>query len=137
MVATGSFNLTVISRKDSSAVFPAGVSVYKSDFSNEDLQSAFKGQDVVISALGATGFGEQKKLVDAAIGAGVKRFIPSEFSSSSQDAEIIRLLPLFGQKSELIDYLKTKQSSGLSWTGVATSLLFDWVSHNSEFSLCE
>ncbi|KAM0257006.1 hypothetical protein ACHAQJ_004599 [Trichoderma viride] len=126
LVADGSFNITVLSRIDSSAVFPSGVSVYKSDFSDADLRFAFKGQDVVISTLGATGFGEQKKLVDAAVGAGVKRFLPSEFSSNSQDTAVLQLLPLFGQKSELIEYLKAKQSTGLSWTGVASSLLFDW-----------
>ncbi|KAK6448823.1 hypothetical protein FP744_10005073 [Trichoderma asperellum] len=126
LIADGSFNITVISRKDSSATFPSSVTVYKSDFSEADLQAAFKGQDAVISALGATGFGEQKKLVDSAISAGVKRFLPSEFSSSSQDAAVLQLLPLFGQKSELIEYLKSKESAGFSWTGVASSILFDW-----------
>lgn len=128
MVADGSFNIVVISRKDSNATFPAKVTVYKSDFSEGDLETAFKGQDAVISALGATGFSEQKKLVDAAIRAGVKRFIPSEFSASSQNAAVLQLLPLFGQKAELIEYLKAKQSVDFSWTGIATSLLFDWVS---------
>ncbi|KAL7944846.1 NAD(P)-binding protein [Trichoderma barbatum] len=126
LIAAGGFDITVLSRKDSSATFPPGVTVYKSDFSDTDLQSAFKGQDAVISALGAAGFGEQKKLVDAAIGAGVNRFLPSEFSSSSQDAAVLQLLLLFVQKSEMIKYLKAKQSAHFSWTGVATSLLFDW-----------
>jgi hypothetical protein len=129
LIADGSFNINVISRKDSSAVFSPNVTVYKSDFSEGDLEIAFKGQDAVISALGAAGFGEQKKLVDAAIKAGVKRFLPSEFSASSQDAAVLQLLPLFGQKAELIEYLKSKQSADFSWTGVATSLLFDWVSN--------
>ncbi|UKZ75616.1 hypothetical protein TrVFT333_003304 [Trichoderma virens FT-333] len=126
LISAGGFNITVISRKDSSATFPSGVAVFKSDFSDSDLQSAFKGQDAVISALGATNFGKQKKLIDAAIDAGVKRFLPSEFSSSSQDTAVLQLLPLFSQKSDIIEYLKTKESAGFSWTGVATSLLFDW-----------
>ncbi|KAK4071760.1 uncharacterized protein Triagg1_5998 [Trichoderma aggressivum f. europaeum] len=130
LIAAGGFNITALSRGDNPATFPPDISVYKSDFSNSDLQSAFKDQDVVISAIGATGFGEQKKLVDAAIGAGVKRFLPSEFSSSSQDSAVLQLLPLFSQKSEMIEYLKTKQSPGFSWTGVATSLLFDWGLRN-------
>lgn len=135
MIADGSFNIVVISRKDSSATFPSQVTVYKSDFSGGDLETAFKGQDAVISALGATGFGEQKKLVDAAIRAGVKRFIPSEFSASSQNAAVLQLLPLFGQKAELIEYLRAKQSADFSWTGIATSLLFDWVSIYQKVSM--
>jgi hypothetical protein len=109
-------------------VFPEGIAVQKSDFSDADLEAVFKGKDAVISALGATGFSEQQKLVDAAIRAGVKRFIPSEFSANSQNDAVIQLLPLFGQKKGLIDYLKSKEADGLTWTGIATSGLLDWVS---------
>lgn len=118
----------MISRKESEAVFPPGVAVLKTDFSDSTLRTAFQGQDAVISAVGATGFNEQKALVDAAIYAGVKRFIPSEFSANSQSEAVLQLLPLFGQKNDVIKYLKSKESSDLTWTGIATSGLFDWVS---------
>lgn len=83
---------------------------------------------MLISAVGGTAFTEQKKFIDAAIEAGVKRFIPSEFSTSSEDDAVIQLLPLFQQKRDIIDYLKEKEEAGLTWTGIATSGLFDWVS---------
>jgi hypothetical protein len=57
----------------------------------------------------------------------VKRFIPSEFSSNTLSDTIIQLVPLFEQKRVVLDYLKSKESEGLTWTGIATSLLFDWV----------
>jgi hypothetical protein len=79
--------------------------------------------------VGATAFADQKKFVDASIRASVKRFIPSEFSASSQDKAVVGLLPLFGQKTEMIEYLRSKESTGLTWTGIAASCLFDWVSH--------
>ncbi|KAJ5831691.1 hypothetical protein N7474_000002 [Penicillium riverlandense] len=126
LVTSAQFTITVISRKESEATFPSDVVVHKTDFSGAGLEAALKGQDAVISVVGAAGFGEQKKIVDAAIRAGVKRFIPSEFSASSQNEAVLHLLPLFGQKKELVEYLKTKESGGLSWTGIATSLLFDW-----------
>ncbi|KAK5989578.1 Isoflavone reductase-like-like protein [Cladobotryum mycophilum] len=126
LVAVGVFNITVLSRKESSATFSGNILVHKSDFSDADLDTAFRGQDAIISTLGATGLGDQKRVVDAALRAGVKRFLPSEFSSSSQDTVVLELLPLFRQKSDLIEYLQTKESAGLSWTGVASSLLFDW-----------
>lgn len=116
----------MLSRKESKANFPAGVTVYKSDFSDTDLDAALKNQDAVISALGAGGFQEQKKIVDAAIRAGVKRFIPSEFSASSQTDAVLELLPFFAPKAELVEYLKGKEGD-LSWTGIAAGLLFDWV----------
>ncbi|KAB8260635.1 hypothetical protein BDV32DRAFT_158704 [Aspergillus pseudonomiae] len=130
LIASSSFNITVLSRKESKASFPAGITVHKSDFSDADLEAAFKGQDAVISAVGATAFGEQKKVVDAAIRSGVLRFIPSEFSSNSQNEAVLKLAPFFGQKKELIEYLKTKQSDGLSWTAIATSGLLDWGLEN-------
>ncbi|KAJ5477207.1 hypothetical protein N7539_007351 [Penicillium diatomitis] len=126
LLATGDFSITVLSRKDSAASFPDGVAVRKTDFSESELETIFKGQEVVISALGATGFGEQKKLIDAALRSGVHRFIPSEFSASSQNEAIVQLLPLFGAKKEVIEYLKASESAGLTWTGIATGLLFDW-----------
>ncbi|GLI76808.1 hypothetical protein PoHVEF18_005086 [Penicillium ochrochloron] len=130
LVASSSFTITVVSRKESKVVFPEGIAVHKSDFSDADLEAVFKGKDAVISALGASGFSEQQKLVDAAIRAGVRRFIPSEFSANSQNDAVIQLLPLFGQKRGLIDYLKSKVADGLTWTGIATSGLLDWGLEN-------
>ncbi|OOQ81561.1 NmrA-like family protein [Penicillium brasilianum] len=130
LVVSSDFDITVVLRKESKAVFPSGVAVHKSDFSVADLEAVFKGKDAVISALGATAFGEQKKLVDAAISAGVKKFVPSEFSASSQNDTVIQLLPLFEQKKELIEYLKTKEADGFNWTGIATSGLLDWGLEN-------
>ncbi|PYH95499.1 NmrA-like family protein [Aspergillus ellipticus CBS 707.79] len=121
------FALTVLSRQESSdKPFPAGITVQKTDFSPASLEKILQGQDVVISAVGATAFTEQKKFIDAAIRGGVKRFFPSEFSASSQDEAVLRLLPLFRQKADIIEYLKSKEGEGLSWTGIATSGLFDW-----------
>ncbi|PKX88880.1 aromatic alcohol reductase [Aspergillus novofumigatus IBT 16806] len=120
LVDSSQFNITP-------AVFPDSVNVWKTDYSKSDLEAAFNGQDVVISALGALGFAEQRKLVDAAVQSGVKRLLPSEFSCNSQDEAVVELLPLFQQKADIIQYLKSKESTGLTWTGVVSSLLFDWV----------
>jgi uncharacterized protein YbjT (DUF2867 family) len=111
------------------------VTVFKTEISEEGLEAAFKGQDAVISAVGATGFDQQKKFVDAALRAGVKRFIPSEFSANSQNEAVLQLLPLFAHKKELIEYLRSKEAEGLTWTGIATSGLFDWVSNSSGFEV--
>lgn len=119
--------VTVLSRTSSEATFPADVTVHKTDFSDADLELAFKGQDAVISLVGATAFGEQIKFIDAAIRAGVKRFIPSEFSANTLSDAVRQLLPLWEQKKAILDYLKSKESDGFTWTGIATALLFDWV----------
>ncbi|RGP74770.1 hypothetical protein FSPOR_1349 [Fusarium sporotrichioides] len=126
LTSTSTFNVTVLSRKESKATYPENVTVRTTDFSLDDLSEALKGQDVVISALGVEGFDQQQKLVDASVRAGIKRFLPSEFSSSSEDPVVLELFPLFEVKKNLIEYLKSKEKHGLSWTGLATGLLFDW-----------
>ncbi|OQD87075.1 hypothetical protein PENANT_c006G01804 [Penicillium antarcticum] len=86
-----------------------------------DLESALKGQDVVFSALGATGFHDQKKFIDASIRAGVKRFIPPEFSSNTYSDAFIQLVPLVQQKTVVLEYLSSKESEGLTWTDITRS----------------
>jgi hypothetical protein len=121
----------VLSRSSSSATFPAGFTIHKSDFSEQDLVSAFKGQDAVISVVGLGGFTEQKKFIDAAVSAGVKRFIPSEFSANTLSPAVLQLLPVFEQKKEVLEYLRTKEASGLTWTAIWTALFFDLVGNHT------
>lgn len=57
----------------------------------------------------------------------VKRFLPSEFSSNTLSDTVQELVPVFQSKKEVLDYLKSKEIEGMSWTGIASGLLFDWV----------
>ena len=93
--------------------------------------AAFKGQDAVVSVVGLAGFGDQKKSIDAAVSAGMKTFIPPEFSSNTLSPAVLQLLPVFGQKNEVQEYLKTKEASGLTWTAIWTALLFNWVRNHA------
>lgn len=101
--------------------------VHKTDFSESSLLSAFKGQYAIVSAAGAGGFLDQKKIMDMAIKAGVERFLPSEFSSNTLSDTVQELVPVFQGKKEVLDYLKSKEIEGMSWTGIASGLLFDCV----------
>lgn len=76
-------DITVLSREGSSATFPKEAKVIKSDFSKESLFQALKGQDAVVSMLPIIALGEQAKVAEAAVKAGVKKFIPSEYGSDS------------------------------------------------------
>jgi hypothetical protein len=100
----------------------------ESDFSLTSLVSIFRGQDAVISVIGGSGLGDQKLHVDAAVEAGVKRFMPSEFSTEDNSEAAQQLLPFFKTKTDLLDYLKEKEKEGLSWTALVCGPLLDWVS---------
>ncbi|KAF2655306.1 NAD(P)-binding protein [Lophiostoma macrostomum CBS 122681] len=121
-----SFNTTVLSREGSSSTFPEGVKVIHADYDSIDsLKSAFKGQDAVISLVGGSALGDQNKLIDAAIAAGAKRFIPSEFGSDTVSATLREIVPVFNAKYATVEYLNSKESS-ISWTSVITGAFFDW-----------
>lgn len=119
--------VSVLSRPSSTATFPPEVNVIKSSYEPSELVPALKGQDAVISLVGAAAFDEQQKLIDAAIAAGVKRFVPSEFGSNTADQKAREFVPIFGTKKEVVDYLVGKEGE-ISWTGVITGPFFDWVS---------
>lgn len=122
-----SFEITVLTRSSQSAKFPADITVVKTLYTESELVEIFKGHDAVISTVGATGFSDQKSAIDAAIKAGVKRYIPSELSTNTLSDAVRELLPLFEAKKAVLEYLKEKESTGLTWTGMSVGPLLDWV----------
>ncbi|KAH7116781.1 isoflavone reductase family protein-like protein CipA [Dendryphion nanum] len=121
-----SFNTTVLSRESSNSTFPSGVKVIRANYDSVDsLKAAFQGQDAVLSIVGGTALGDQNKLIDAAIAAGVKRFLPSEYGSNTVNERLLELVPVFHAKKGTVDYLKSKESE-ISWTSVITGPFFDW-----------
>jgi hypothetical protein len=37
------------------------------------------------------------------------------------------MVPFFSQKKEVVDYLRTKEQDGMSWTAFVNGPFFDWV----------
>ncbi|KZF22473.1 NAD(P)-binding protein [Xylona heveae TC161] len=121
-----SFNISVLSRASSAATFPPYVTVHKTEYSHSSLVKTLRGQDAVVSTVGGIALSDQKKIIDAAIEAGVKRFIPSEFGSNIWDKKTLELVPVFGKKKDVVEYLRSKESDGLTWTDIITGPFFDW-----------
>ncbi|KAL8727693.1 MAG: hypothetical protein Q9166_005866 [cf. Caloplaca sp. 2 TL-2023] len=122
------FNVTALTRKGSSATFPSDVKVQNvdDDYPYDQVLAAFKGQEAVINLLPPVSVEQHNSIADAAAEAGIKRIIPSEFGSDTSNPKIVELIPLFGGKAAITEYLKTKESSGLSWTAVINGAFFDW-----------
>jgi hypothetical protein len=129
LVKSSKFNVAVLTRLSSTNQYPADIRTIISDYSHASLVNAFKGQDAVISVLGAGGLGDESKVVDAAVAAGVKRFIPSQFGSNTQNQKACELLPILGGKTSVIEHLKKQEVHGMSWTGITAGLAFDWVGY--------
>ena len=69
------------------------------------MVEAFRGKDAIVLTTGHGLGGKEVAIVDAAIQAGVKRFIPSESGSNSQN--------------------QSRESAGMTWTAIATGIFLD------------
>ncbi|KAF5244797.1 hypothetical protein FANTH_7621 [Fusarium anthophilum] len=128
LLAAG-FHVTALARESSSATFPPGVDVKRVDYDSvESLESALQGQDAVVSAVTPTLLSKQVQIIDAAIAAGVQRFIPSEYGINTRTVDHPGLKTMVAPKIQIVDYLieKSKGTPSFSWTGLATGLFFDW-----------
>ncbi|KAK7431859.1 hypothetical protein QQZ08_001477 [Neonectria magnoliae] len=131
-VESGKFNIRVLKRAGSGSSFPEGTDVVEVDYSSvESLKSALKGQDAVISTLTTLAIDSQLTFIDAAIAAGVQRFIPSEFGSNL-DVPSVRSLPVFTQKVKIQDVLIEKsKSTSLSYSFIYNAAFLDWGLQNN------
>ncbi|KAL9619150.1 MAG: hypothetical protein Q9160_006240 [Pyrenula sp. 1 TL-2023] len=127
-----SFTVTVFTRNRNSVKdLPSGVSVAEVDYHSYDsLLHALQGQDAVVSTVNNEAVLDQKQMIDAAISAGVKRFIPADFGALSTDPKG-QSLPVHHSMVQIQQYLADKaRSSSLEYTVFATGgfldLLLTW-----------
>jgi hypothetical protein len=135
LLAAG-FSVTAITRSASTSPtpkFPDGLPVKKVDYTSfDELKAAFANQDAVVSTVGSLAVPRQKTAIDAAVAAGVKRFIPSEFGINTRKVRGTPIGVVLAGKIDVVDYLeevvaKGGEGGGFSWTGLSTGLFFDWV----------
>ncbi|KAI1099215.1 NmrA-like family protein [Jackrogersella minutella] len=124
--ADGTFEITVVSRKSSSTSIK-GVNVLKLEdsFPQDELENAFAGKDAVVMTTNFQVFGQEDKFINAAVKAGVKRFIPSEFGSNTRNLNTLTMFPMMGAKARVISELKAKEANGLSWTALCVGMFLD------------
>ncbi|KAL8397278.1 hypothetical protein RB594_004119 [Gaeumannomyces avenae] len=126
LLAEGIHTVTVITRPDSSATFPAGVArVERGSYSDaEFLAGALAGQDALVLLLGFTSMEQQEPLIRAAARAGVKVVLPTEFGSDTEPTPLLEQIPLLQAKKrprDLIEFL------GMTWIAVVTN---PWLEYN-------
>ncbi|MCJ1421364.1 hypothetical protein MMC32_007727 [Xylographa parallela] len=122
------FNVTVITRHNSTATFSEGTKVVKvSDgYLDEEMVEAFKGQDAVVLSLGFEAEHRHSALVHASIKAGVKRLIASGYGANDSNAAVQRMFPIAARLGPMITELKSLERPGWSWTTICCGLFFDF-----------
>jgi hypothetical protein len=121
------FNITVVSRHTSKATFEPSIKIVKvsDSYPKEELLPIFEGQDAVVVSIRHAANELQIGMIDAAVDAGIKRFIPSDYGSVAENPEATALDPRKGDCENVVEYLRSKESYGLTWTAVITGLFFD------------
>lgn len=100
---------------------------HKSDFSPASLKSAFAGQDLVISTTAGGDSDQQIGIIDAAIAAGVRRFVPHEFGHDTLNKGISKRILKCAGRAKVIEHLRTASTNtaDFEWVGVATGYTLD------------
>ncbi|KAI8964568.1 NAD(P)-binding protein [Daldinia sp. FL1419] len=99
------------------------------DFNSvESLTAALVGAQIVVSCVALSAMGDQDPLIDAAVTAGVMRFIPAEFGMDSANPLCMQLPIVCETKVKTQRRLKEKSKStpGFTYTAIATGLFLDW-----------
>ena len=128
IVKSGKFNVTAVTRASSSATFPSNVTVKKADMESVDsVKAVFEGQDAVVSTVGMMAISAQSVLIDAAVAAGVKRFLPSDFGCDLANPKGAAM-PIFKQKLEIHKALREAAAAhpSFSYSLVCNNAFLDW-----------
>jgi len=123
------FEVTVLLRNNSTSSTPDGVHVVRLDYTDKPaLIAAVRGHDVVLSVLGRAAQIENLEvtLLEAAVAAGVPRFIPSGFGGDVLHPTAVELQGVFAYKSGLLKLLKEKYRDQITYTDIITGVFLDW-----------
>lgn len=128
LLSAKTFTVTILSRASSKSKYPADIKITRTsdDPDVEELVPLLQGQDAVIVIFGGTIGDLQIRLADAAVQAGVKRFIPADFGSCDSSSEkALSLMPLYRTKQKVRKHLQ-KLESKLGWTSLVCGHFFDY-----------
>lgn len=123
---TGRFNLTAITRPDSSSELPNGINVVKASNDDHDaLVAALRGQDVLLITLSVlVPAGTEGKLIRAAAEAGVPWVLPNDWGCDTTVEEAVNDIPGMSKTPQSRkDIAATGVSSYLS---VTTGFWYEW-----------
>jgi NAD(P)-dependent dehydrogenase (short-subunit alcohol dehydrogenase family) len=135
LLAAG-FSVTVLSRNASRAAetVDSRVRVIEVDFSSLDLLvPALENIDGLVCTLGGGGIECQSTLVDAAVKAGVKRFIPSEFGNVTTCKDLENIPPYADMWKLKAKLRRHAEASELTWTVLAVGAFLDFVMKMDHF----
>ena len=121
------FTVSVLQRASSKAKIHRTVHLITvtDSYPEEELKAAFKGQDVIINCITSLDVSEQYRFIDAAIEAGVRRYVPSEYGLDNLKPEAQALNMVFRDKGKVQEYLRSK-TDVIEWMSVSCGMWIKW-----------
>jgi NmrA-like family len=125
-----SFNVTIITRASSLSTFEPhqnqNVIKIPDSYPEPELILALKKHDVLIINLTISQTATtQLRIIDAAVKAGVKRIIPSDFAGCAPLQKTQELDFMTRDNATVVEYLKSKEKAGVSWSALKCGLYLD------------
>ncbi|KAL2018362.1 hypothetical protein VTK56DRAFT_897 [Thermocarpiscus australiensis] len=122
-------SITILTRSAKpDATYGPNVRVKVVDYSSRDsLVAALQGVDAVVSAIATQSVDTQKAIVDAAVEAGVKFVVPSEFGLANTHPLLQRDFPIFQDKTVVQEHLEAFRRAGkIDYALIFVGLFLDW-----------
>ncbi|KAI0141501.1 NmrA-like family protein [Pestalotiopsis sp. NC0098] len=133
LIKEPSFTITLLQRSSSSAKLPSHLPVIRiaDTYPTEALVHAFAGQDVIVNCMAGLSVLDQLRMIDAAISAGVCRYVPSEFGLNNMRPEARALSPVFAAKGRVQEYLRARAAEGvIEWMSISCGMWLRWSMAN-------
>jgi hypothetical protein len=127
---SANFNVTIITRTTSTTTHPPSIPIIRTDYTLSSVTAAFTNQDAVVCVVGPGGISLQKTFIDAAVAAGVSRFIIDDFGWGLTTKGFEEFSAIHASRREGWDYAakKAEEDPSFTWTGLSTGNPIDWVS---------
>ncbi|PVH93433.1 NAD(P)-binding protein [Periconia macrospinosa] len=123
------FTLTLLQRASSKAKLPAHLRTISiaDSYPTDELVQAFKDQDVIVNCMTSLSAADQFRMVDAAISAGVTRYVPSEYGLNNLRPDAQALNSVFHDKGKVQEYLRAKATDGaIEWMSISCGMWIRW-----------
>ncbi|KAJ2896461.1 hypothetical protein MKZ38_005549 [Zalerion maritima] len=121
--------VTAFSRPESTAAFPSSLPVVRVSYTAPDLAPALAGQDAVVCVIGPAGIASQVAITEAAVAAGVKRFIVNDYGWGPGFGSLPEFNEIGSGRQGMWDCAKenAQEHPAFSWSGIAIGNPIDWA----------
>ncbi|KAF5626041.1 hypothetical protein F52700_8756 [Fusarium sp. NRRL 52700] len=123
------FHVTIITRNESKSTFPDGIPVIRTDYTLDALTKGLSGQDAVVCVVGPAGIPLQATMIDAALAAGVKRFIVDNYGWGPEFRSYPEFEAVRAKRTVGVDRARehATANTNFTWTSIATGNPIDWA----------